>query len=173
MKEYDFARYRCPRWEELPDLGLYMDQVLIVVEGALRPLFPNDPVVLTSTMVNNYVKQQVLIPSEKKKYRREHLAALIAITVLKRVLSVTEIKVVLGHLAEGAGPQEGYDRFCAQLECRLNGKAGTENCDPLLAAAVDAVAGKLIFESKCAVFCPPEPSAEKKKKKMSDEPGRD
>ena len=68
MKDYNFAQYRCPRWEELPDLGLYMDQVLIVVEGALRPLFPNDPVVLTSTMVNNYVKQQVLTPSEKKKY---------------------------------------------------------------------------------------------------------
>ena len=68
MESYHFEQYRCPRWSELPDLGLYMDQVLIVVEGALRPLFPNDPVILTSTMVNNYVKQQVLIPSEKKKY---------------------------------------------------------------------------------------------------------
>ena len=173
MEKYCFERFHCPRWMELPDLGLYMDQVLIVVEGALRPLFPNDPVVLTSTMVNNYVKQQVLAPSEKKKYRREHLAALVAITVLKRVLSVAEIKAVLEHLARTAEADAGYDLFCTQLECRLNGRVGVENCDPLLTSAVDAVAGKLIFESKCAELCPPEFPAEKKKKKAADEQGRD
>ena len=172
MKKYDFAQYRCPRWEELPDLGLYMDQVLIVVEGALRPLFPNDPVVLTSTMVNNYVKQQVLTPSEKKKYRREHLATLITITVLKRVLSVAEIKVVLDRLAETTEADKGYNLFCAQLERRLDDGAGEEPCDSLLASAIDAVAGKLLFESKCAELCPPEAPAEKKKKK-ADEQGRD
>lgn len=172
MKEYDFAQYRCPRWDELPDLGLYMDQVLIVVEGALRPLFPNDPVVLTSTMVNNYVKQQVLTPSEKKKYRREHLATLITITVLKRVLSVAEIKVVLDRLAETTEADQGYNLFCAQLERRLNGGVGEENCDSLLASAIDAVAGKLLFESRCAELCPPEAPVEKKKKK-ADEQGRD
>ncbi len=173
MKEYEFAQYRCPRWEELPDLGLYMDQVLIVVEGVLRPLFPNDSVVLTSTMVNNYVKQQVLPPSEKKKYRRLHLAALIAITVLKRVLSVAEIKLVLERMVQIAEPHSAYDLFCAQLECRLNSRAGVEGCDPLLESAVDAVAGKLIFESKCVALCPSEPAVEKKKKKTVDEQGRD
>ena len=144
MKKYDFAQYRCPRWEELPDLGLYMDQVLIVVEGALRPLFPNDPVVLTSTMVNNYVKQQVLTPSEKKKYRREHLATLITITVLKRVLSVAEIKVVLDRLAETTEADKGYNLFCAQLERRLNDGAGEEPC-PIFADR--GVPSDLIFLS--------------------------
>lgn len=172
MKEYDFAQYRCPRWDELPDLGLYMDQVLLVVEGALRPLFPNDPVVLTSTMVNNYVKQQVLTPSEKKKYRREHLATLITITVLKRVLSVAEIKVVLDRLAQAMEPSEGYNMFCGQLECRLHGNGEENGCDTLLVSAVDAVAGKLMFEAKCAELCPQEPPVEKKKKK-ADEQGRD
>lgn len=152
MSEYDFSAWHCPRWEELPDLGLYMDQVLIVVEGALRPLFPGDPVVLTSTMVNNYVKQQVLTPSEKKKYRREHLAALITITILKRVLSVAEIKLVLDRLAQAGDPEGGYDMFCTRLERRLRGGPGEPDCDPILAAAVDAVAGKLIFEFKCAPF---------------------
>lgn len=173
MEQYSFADFHCPRWEELPDLGLYMDQVLIVVEGALRPLFPNDPVVLTSTMVNNYVKQQVLTPSEKKKYRREHLAVLITITVLKRVLSVAEIKVVLDRLAENADSKTGYDLFCAQLEHRLSGKSGVETCDPLLISAVDAVAGKLQFEAKCAELLPVKAPEEKKKKKSSDEQGRE
>lgn len=173
MERYCFERFHCPRWEELPDLGLYMDQVLIVVEGALRPLFPNDPVVLTSTMVNNYVKQQVLTPSEKKKYRREHLAALITITILKRVLSVAEIKVVLERLAQGMEPSEGYNMFCAQLECRLCAAPCEAKCDPILASAVDAVAGKLMFESKCAELFPVEQLSEKKKKKTSDEQGRD
>ncbi len=173
MNQYDFAAFHCPRWEELPDLGLYMDQVLIVVEGALRPLFPADPVVLTSTMVNNYVKQQVLIPSEKKKYRREHLATLITITILKRVLSVAEIKFVLERLALTADAAAGYDLFCAQLECRLKDDAVEGSCDPILASAVDAVAGKLMFESKCAALVPPEEPTEKKKKKAADEQGRD
>ena len=161
MNGYDFENFHCPRWEELPDLGLYMDQVLIVTEGALRPLFPHDPVILTSTMVNNYVKQQVLAPSEKKKYRREHLAALIAITVLKRVLSVAEIGCVLDRMG---GAPEGYDLFCAQLECRLRGEPGVADCDPILAAAVDAVAGKLVFESKCAPLRAEQPAGKKKDK---------
>lgn len=164
MNRYPFTDYHCPRWSELPDLGLYMDQVLIVVENALRPLFPLDPVVLTATMVNNYVKQQVLTPSEKKKYGREHLATLITITVLKRVLSVAEIKFVLDRLAGLGSAESGYDTFCAQLEQRLLGETGLENCDPILAAAVDAVAGKLVFESKCAPLLQEEKPAGKKTK---------
>jgi hypothetical protein len=170
MNGYDFENFHCPRWEELPDLGLYMDQVLIVAEGALRPLFPHDPVVLTSTMVNNYVKQQVLTPSEKKKYRREHLAVLITITVLKRVLSVAEIKFVLDRLALEGNPRGGYDMFCTQLEYRLRGEPGVTDCDPILAAAVDAVAGKLIFESKCAPYRAEEkPSGKKKDREQGRE----
>lgn len=171
MNGYDFQTCSCPRWSELPDLGLYMDQVLIVVEGALRPLFPRDPVVLTSTMVNNYVKQQVLTPSEKKKYRREHLATLITITVLKRVLSVAEIKFVLERLAQAGDPEGGYDRFCTQLERRLRGEPGLPDCDPILAAAVDAVAGKLVFEAKCAPFLTEKPAGKKKDKEK--EQGRE
>lgn len=152
MSSYEFSVYHCPRWGELPDLGLYMDQVLIVAEGALRPLFPDDPAILTSTMVNNYVKQQVLAPSEKKKYRRQHLAGLITISVLKRVLSVTEIKFVLERLAQTTEGPAGYDMFCAQLERRLRGEDGDPACDPILASAVDAVAGKLLFEAKCAAL---------------------
>ena len=164
MNSYDLASYRCPRWNELPDLGLYMDQVLIVVENALRPLFPHDPVVLTSTMVNNYVKQQVLAPSEKKKYGREHLAVLITITVLKRVLSVAEVKFVLDRLTEQYSAEQGYDMFCTQMELRLRGESGVEHCDPILEAAVDAVAGKLIFECKCAPLLREEkPSGRKNK----------
>ena len=139
MSKYDFAHYHCPRWGELPDLALYMDQVLIVVEGAVGPLFPHEPAVITATMVNNYVKQQVLVPSEKKKYRREHLARLITISVLKRVR--------LGDTSTG------YDLFCTQLESRLRGGAGEADCDPILASAVDAVAGKLLFEAKCDAVC--------------------
>lgn len=164
MSSYDFQAFSCPRWNDLPNLGLYMDQVLIVVEDALRPLFPDDPVVLTSTMVNNYVKQQVLTPSEKKKYRREHLATLITITVLKRVLSVAEIKFVLDRLAQAGDPEGGYDMFCTQLECRLRSEEGAADCDPILASAVDAVAGKLIFEAKCAPFRVEEKPADKKSK---------
>lgn len=173
MDRSDLTDLRCPRWEELPDLGLYMDQVLLVVEDALRPLCPEDGSVLTSTMVNNYVKQGVLAASEKKKYRREHLARLIEITILKRVLSVAEIRFLLERLDRDIDPQGGYDLFRTQLERGLRGESGAEGCDPLLRFAVDAVAGKLRFEAACAAVRPEEASEGKKKKKNAAEPGRD
>ena len=144
-----------PRYDELPSLELYMDQVIVLLNQYLRHFVfaASEDKLITPSMVNNYVKQQVLVPSEKKKYRREHLARLITISVLKRVLSVAEIKFVFSQLDRLGDTSTGYDLFCTQLESRLRGGAGEADCDPILASAVDAVAGKLLFEAKCDAVC--------------------
>lgn len=93
-----------PAWEELPSIPLYMDQVIFYLKDSLR-LFQRDgeSSLLTSSMINNYVKNQVLPHPEKKKYGKEHLGALMAVCMLKQVLSLQDIKTLLS--GEELGPE--------------------------------------------------------------------
>lgn len=79
-----------PAAQSLPDLGLYMDQLLSLVN---RQAAGSDDR-LTRTMVNNYTKDGVLARSRHKKYHRYHILLLLLLTKLKQVLSIQEIKEV-------------------------------------------------------------------------------
>ena len=87
------ASFRLPRWEQIPTLGLYMDQVVTVVEKSLTPLLGfGGEAFITAAMVNNYVKLGMVRKPEKKKYDREHIAGLLVITVLKQSLAIRDIR---------------------------------------------------------------------------------
>ena len=60
--------------EDIPDIGLYMDQVTTLMDTRLAgsKRYPDDKI-LTKTMINNYTKNHLLPPSDKKKYSREHV----------------------------------------------------------------------------------------------------
>ena len=85
-----------PAWNELPSIPLYMDQVIFYLKDSLR-FFERDEEtsLLTSSMINNYVKNGVLPHPDKKKYGKEHLGALMAVCMLKQVLSIQDIKTLL------------------------------------------------------------------------------
>ena len=68
--------YTPASWERLPELELYMDQVVTFLNRQLEPFTTGDERLLTPSMVNNYVKDGVLPRPEKKKYSRNHLAML-------------------------------------------------------------------------------------------------
>ena len=85
---------RLPTWDRLPDIDLYMDQVLLLVDRCLRGFPGYEERGLTASMVNNYVKQGVLPPPVKKRYGRDHLACLLMICVLKPALPISAIKAV-------------------------------------------------------------------------------
>ena len=75
-----------PKWVEIPNIDLYLDQVLLYVNQVTQStLGPNDKG-LTASMVNNYVKHGYLTKPDKKKYQRQQIARLIAITTLKSVI---------------------------------------------------------------------------------------
>lgn len=113
-------QFRCPRWEQLPAIGLYMDQVTGYLNEVFAPLcVPGEEKLLTKAMVNNYVKQKVLPPPESKKYSRTHVAELLAICVLKQVLSIQEVGRLIRLQAAGYETREVYDYFCEQLEAAL------------------------------------------------------
>ncbi len=118
----------CPRLAEFPQVELYMDQVLNILEGACLPFCPpaagatkneiKKERLLTPAMINNYVKQGLLPPPHKKRYQPRHLAALLLICLLKSLLPISDIKRLLAGCFESGGELQpaAYDYFCAALE---------------------------------------------------------
>ena len=100
-----------PLWNELPDIGLYMDQVMTFMER----IFGHVPGVgaITKSMVNNYVKAGLIKRPTGKRYDRDQLAQLIMVAVLKQALSMEEVAKVLLSLCE-TDVESGYARFCLE-----------------------------------------------------------
>lgn len=110
-----------PRWHELPELELYMDQVITLVERYLSPIILKEKhTLLTSSMVNNYVKLGLIPAPNKKRYNKKHLAFLIAITLLKQVLTIAEIKQGILYQGSVNGIREAYNLFCDEQEAALS-----------------------------------------------------
>ena len=100
-----------PKWEEIPSINLYLDQVLLYVNQICPPASPDKEKGLTASMVNNYVKHGYIRKPEKKKYQRKQIARLIAITTLKSVFSIQEIAQTLNTLHTGTNSEELYNAF--------------------------------------------------------------
>ena len=100
-----------PKWEEIPNIDLYLDQVLLYVNQVCAPISPDKEKGLTASMVNNYVKHGYLTKPDKKKYQRKQIARLIAITTLKSVFSIQEIAQTLNSLQTQASSDQLYDAF--------------------------------------------------------------
>lgn len=129
----NLAKAHLPRWDELPDLDLYMDQVLTLVDNYFKDFISKDKLpLLTKAMINNYVKLQLIPAPEKKRYTRKHLAFLIAITSLKQVLTISEIKEGILFQGRNDGIRNAYNLFCDEQEnafqivaLQAQGKAST------------------------------------------------
>ncbi|AGK70801.1 BS_ykrK family protein [Streptococcus cristatus] len=100
-----------PRWDELPVLDLYLDQVLLYVNKVCMPAFTASDKGLTASMINNYVKHGYLEKPSKKKYNRQQVARLIAITSLKTVFSIQDIAATLDMLNAETQSEELYNDF--------------------------------------------------------------
>lgn len=88
----ELTNFSLPKWRNLPDLDLYMDQVVTYLERELSPLTVEEQEkMITTWMINNYVKGDLLSNPVKKKYSREHIAYLLAICSIKQILSISDI----------------------------------------------------------------------------------
>ena len=108
--------FHLPRFEELPDVELYMDQLLTYIDTHLRPLVAADEKLLTSSMVNNYVKQRIIPMPERKRYSRLHIASLIVICLMKRTFSVADIHKLLAAQDATHAADRSYNFFCTAVE---------------------------------------------------------
>ena len=92
--------------KDIPSIDLYMDQLTTFMEDQLGKNRRNDEdKVMTKTMINNYTKNHLLPPSDKKKYSREHVFLLIMIYYLKSMLSISDIQSLLEPLSEKYFPK--------------------------------------------------------------------
>lgn len=108
--------YRPIPWDAIPDLGLYMDQVVTFLERQCKALYPAGERVLTPAMVNNYVKMGLVDRPVGKKYGREQLAQLLMICVLKQAASAEGLKTLLKTDDLNAL----YNHFCDMLSTVLS-----------------------------------------------------
>ena len=112
------SNFSYPKWEDIPNIDLYLDQVLLYVNQVCAPISPDKEKGLTASMVNNYVKHGYLTKPDKKKYQRKQIARLIAITTLKSVFSIQEIAQTLNTLQTQASSDQLYDAF---VDCMNHG----------------------------------------------------
>ena len=107
------AGFSLPRYADLPQVGLYLDQTVQFVNNSFRA-FPG--VELTPSMVSNYVKKGIISHPVKKKYTREQLASLMYIIVSKNVLSMENIEALFAMQRAHCTAAEAYDYFCEEME---------------------------------------------------------
>lgn len=161
MQETDqemIMKIHIPRWNELPEIDLYLDQVVNYLEKYLEQYNVNkEDKIITKTMINNYVKLGIMPAPEKKKYSREHIAFLVVICVLKQVYSISDIGKLISLTIQYFEISKAYNRFCANLEISMknvftrkefpNTEKMTEE-QYLLKNVVQSIADKLYVELK-------------------------
>jgi len=102
-----------PRYQEIPSVGLYLEQVTKYVGECLAPLSEDE---ITGSMISNYVKRGLVANPVKKQYSREQIAYLIFIMCAKKVVSTEDIKLMVAIQRDTYTPERAYDYFCSEFE---------------------------------------------------------
>lgn len=100
---------KIPLWNELPELDLYMDQIIVLMEKYLGST-PKDKLI-TPSMINNYVKLGVIPSPTKKKYSKIHIAYLIIICSLKQVMPIADIKILIDEKLKNSSIEELLNEY--------------------------------------------------------------
>ena len=116
--EHYLNNYKLPAWKELPDIGLYMDQVIALLGQYLDfiPMEDSKDKPVTPTTINNYVRLKVMPAPEKRKYYRVHIAFLIMIFTLKQGISINGLQQLLPSTADEEEIKNFYTSYVARLQ---------------------------------------------------------
>jgi len=105
--------FRLPRYQEIPNVGLYLEQATKYVCEYLAPLGEYS---LTPSMISNYVKKGLIANPVKKQYGREQIAYLFFIAVAKSVLSLDALTGFIQLQQRTYTLPKAYDYFCDEFE---------------------------------------------------------
>ncbi len=103
------AEFHLPRYRELPDIGLRLEQVTRYVARYV-------PGPLTGSMVSNYVKQRLIPGPVKKSYSQESLAYLMLLSYVKTVMTMEDIRLMIQVQKSSYELPVAYDYFCEEFE---------------------------------------------------------
>ena len=102
-----------PAYQEIPDVGLYLEQTTKYVNYVFKPLAC---VEITGSMIRNYVKMGLVKNPVQKQYYREHISRLLSLTVLKSVISLEHIHQLFRLQQQSYTDETAFDYFCMELE---------------------------------------------------------
>lgn len=113
-------KFDLPDWDALPQLDLYMDQVILLLTRYLSPVerYGEDKAI-TASIINNYVRMKVMPPPVKKRYSRVHLAYLVMICTLKQSLSISCIQRMLPEDRSEESVRAMYTDFVRQYRASI------------------------------------------------------
>lgn len=111
--EQKIRGFRLPKYDEIPDVGLYLEQTCRYVADFLAPL---ENVSITTSMISNYVKKGLIQKPVKKLYYRSHIVYIIFVAVAKTVLSLEDLQLFIAIQKRTYDEQTAYNYFREELE---------------------------------------------------------
>lgn len=105
--------FRLPRYREIPDVGLYLEQATKYINQAIEPLGFGT---FTGSMIRNYVKQGLVSNPVHKQYSANQIAHLMIIAILKQVTPLEHVSQLFCRQKAVYTDQTAYDYFCEELE---------------------------------------------------------
>lgn len=104
--------FRLPKYSEIPDVGLFLEQTTKFVSRCLAPL----GITITSSMISNYVKMGLIESPVKRQYSRQQIAYLIFIAIAKSVLSLENIQTFIALQKRTYHAEVAYEYLCKEFE---------------------------------------------------------
>jgi len=141
MKE-QIKDFRMPRYHEIPNVGLYLEQTAKYINGYIARLGDME---ITTSMISNYVKKGYISNPVKKQYYADQIAGLFFIAIAKNVLSMENIQKLFEIQKETYDTQIAYDYFCIEFENMLQFIFGLK--DKIEEIGDDAGTGKKMLRS--------------------------
>ncbi|QSX07070.1 DUF1836 domain-containing protein [Sedimentibacter sp. zth1] len=100
------------QYNKIPNIALYMEQVLTFLNEELEQYKTNDDDKLyTKSMINNYVKAQILTKPNNKKYTSNQVVEIIIIFYLKQILTIDDIKSLFDNTLDKNNIKNVYDLY--------------------------------------------------------------
>lgn len=134
--------FRLPAYQEIPDVGLYLEQTAKYISDCLAPVL-DMPV--TGSMISNYVKKGLIAKPVRKQYNREQIAQLMFIASAKTVLSIDDVHLMLTVQRQTYPSQIAYDYFRTELQTVLCSVFSRES--ELCALAANATDQKVMLRN--------------------------
>lgn len=152
--------FRMPRYEQIPSVGLYLEQTTKYICEQLAPLQEN---AITGSMISNYVKKGLVANPVKKQYSRDQIAYLMFIALAKSVLSLDNLTLFIRLQQRTYSTQRAYDYLCDEFENLLQyvfglkpepDSIGMDSTDEkfMLRATIITIAHKIFLEKSFAAM---------------------